>query len=771
MGTPKLQERPAGPDGKWTVPAVCVLLAVAVLLVFGQTLRHEFVNYDDDQYFSSNSHVQHGLTRGGVAWAFRTMLASNWHPLTWLSLMLDVELFGPGPVGPHLTNVLLHAANTVLLFLLLRRLTDALWPSAFVAAVFAIHPLHVESVAWVAERKDVLSGLFFMLALLMYARFAQCVTSGTWPAFAALPSPHGSDETSRRGKQVTRTEAAAPAPDSLRVTRLPAEALAKAGHPSLFYGLSLLFFTLGLMSKPMLVTLPFVLLLLDYWPLNRFARFTIRDLVFRLPTNRLVIEKIPFLALSAASCAVTLLAQRHVIEPMEWFPLSSRINNALVAYVTYLGQMFYPAELAVFYPLPESNLPPREVLLALILLAGIGTGVLVLRRRRPYLLVGWLWYLGVLVPVIGLVQVGGQGHADRYTYLPFIGVFIMLAWGARDLFSFWRHRRQVLGVAAFILMAALMACTVIQTRYWRNSVSLWTHALACTSRNYVGHNNLGMVLAGQGRFTEAIEHYQEALEIKPGSAEVYNNWGMVLAGQGRFTEAIEHYQKALEIKPGSAEVYNNWGAVLAEQGQPVKAIEYYRKALEIKPDYAAAHFNLGDALAKQARYSEAIEQFQQAVRLRPDSAAAHFNLGDALAKQARYTEAMEQFQQAVQLKPDYAEAHYRLGGILRSQNRLDEAVKHYQKAIELIPAYADAHGNLANVLAAQGRLDEAIPEYQRTLELVPNSAQAHFRFGQALQQQKNVEAAIEQYQQALRLDTNHEGAKQQLRALGALSSQ
>jgi len=512
--------------------------------------------------------VQWGLTRAGTAWAFQTTYASNWHPLTWLSLMLDAELFGPGPMGAHLTNVILHAVNTVLLFLLLRRLTGADGRSAFVAALFGLHPLHVESVAWVAERKDVLSGLFFMLTLWAYMSYAQ------------------------------------------NCARIQVSSIRRLWPCN--YWLAVLFFALGLMSKPMLVTLPFILLLLDRWPLQRDSSFELQA-----SSLRLIGEKIPFLGLSAASCVVTVLAQREAIEPIEWLPLSHRISNALVSYAAYLGQTFYPANLAVFYPHPEQGPPRLEIILALILLAGISAGVIALRRMRPYLLVGWLWYLGMLVPVIGLVQVGEQARADRYMYLPIIGVFILLAWGAPELFERWLYRRQVLGAAAFAVIAALMVCASIQASYWCNSELLWTRALACTSRNYVGHNNLGIVFAKRGQSVEAMEHYRKAIEIKPGYMEAHNNLGIMLAGQDRAVEAMEHYQTALEIKPDFAEAHYNLGNLLARQDQSAEAMKHFQKALESKPDSPKVHYRIALALKDQKRFEAAIAHFQKVLELEP----------------------------------------------------------------------------------------------------------------------------------------------------------
>jgi protein O-mannosyl-transferase len=646
--------RPISSNSRGAIVGICVLLVLAVLLVFGQTLRHQFLNYDDDQYFSANPRVQAGLTWNGLAWAFQTTHASNWHPLTWLSLMLDAELFGPGPLGPHLTNVILHAVNTVLLFLLLRRLTGAHGRSALVAALFGLHPLHVESVAWVSERKDVLSGLFFLLTLLMYVQYV-------------------------------------------------AKSKVQGPKSKVFYGLTLCFFALGLMSKPMLVTVPFVLLLLDYWPIQRFNRSTI---------PRLLLEKVPFLALSMVSCLVTLFAQRQAIQPIKWLPLSQRIHSALISYIAYLGQAFYPAKLAIFYPLPENDLHLLEFTLAFILLAGISAGVLVLRQRHPCLLVGWLWYLGMLVPVIGLVQVGEQARADRYTYLPLIGMFILLVWGISELFERMRYRRQVLSIgASFTVTAALMVCASIQTSYWRNSESLWTHALACTSGNYVGHNNLGIVFAERGQSATALEQYQMALAIEPGYADAHNNLGIMLASQGRVAEATEHYRIALEIKPDFAEAHYNLGNLLARQGRPAEAAKHYQKASETRPDSPKVHYRLALTLKDLGQFEGAIVHYQKILELEPRPLLAQNALAWLLAtcpdaSLRNGSRAVELAQQAEQLSrgasPEILDT---LAAAYAEAGRFSEAVVTAERALRL--AQAKPHPPLADSIRDRLKLYEA----------------------------------------------------------------
>ena len=631
---------PRGPQTRVTV-GICVLLAVAVFAVFGQTRHHEFVNLDDEDYVYENPEVLRGLTWQGIPWAFTHCYASNWFPMTWMSHMVDCQLYGLDPGGHHLTSVLLHAATSILLFLVLRQMTGSLWPSAFVAAVFAIHPLRVESVAWVSERKDVLSGLFFMLTLAAYVRYARAAFSLGRYLMVALG------------------------------------------------------FAIGLMSKPMLVTLPFVLLLLDYWPLRRMSPTAHRPVLAAL--RPLVVEKIPLFGLSIASCAMTIHAQAETLATISDVPVAYRIGNAAVSYIVYLGQMVFPVRLAPFYPLFADGLPVWKVGLALVLLVGISVGVFLLRRKRPWLLVGWLWYLGMLAPVIGLLQVGNQAHADRYTYLPQIGIYLLVAWVARDAFSSRRWGRLILGAASLSVIAALMACATIQTSYWRNSMSLWTHTLSCTSRNYAAYNNLGIVFFQRGQAAQAIDEYQKALEIKPDFLEARHNLANASASLGRSAEAIEQYQKALEINPDDAAAHNSLGTVLLQQGRPADAIAQYQQALRINPDYAEAHYNLGNALVSRGRLDDAIDQYQQAVRIRPDYADAQGNLGHALLRAGNVEEAIGHLREALRLMPDSVVAHYNLGNALLQSGRAPEAINQYEQALRINPDFTPARNKLARL--------------------------------------------------------------------------
>lgn len=549
---------------------VCLFLAAIIWVVFGQTLHYQFVNYDDDVYVYNNPVVAQGLTLHGVIWAFTNFCASNWHPLTMISHMLDCELYGMHPGGHHLTNVLLHTATAILLFLVLRRMTGFLWRSALVAAVFAIHPLRVESVAWVSERKDVLSGLFFMLTLWAYVRYAE-------------------------------------------------EAKAQSPRSKAFYRWVLLLFALGLMCKPMLVTLPFVLMLLDYWPLNRVAMFANQNPFSIL--RRLVLEKLPLFGLAIASGVITLYAQQQAIQFADHFSLPLRLENAAISYVVYVRQMFWPTNLAVLYPLSSERIGLLKVVLSLAVLANVSAGAWFWRRRCPYLLTGWLWYLIMLVPVMGIVQVGVQAHADRYTYLPQIGLYLLLAWGAAELGTGWRCRRVVLGGCSIIILLPLILCARAQTTYWQNSVSLWTHTLACTSDNAEAHNNLGNVLYSQQKLDKAIAQYQKALQIKPDYSEAYCNLGNTLALEGKVVQAIAQYQKALQIKPDYAEAQNNLAWVLATCPQASlrdgkRAVELARQANQLSGGKNPYILNtLAAAYAEAGRFPEALETAQHALQL------------------------------------------------------------------------------------------------------------------------------------------------------------
>ena len=646
-------------NDRWLSLAVCLALSLAVWVVFGRTLHYGFVNYDDDLYVYKNPIVTGGLNPHEIVWvSTHDNGLGEWFPLTDISHMLDWQFYGLNAGGHHLTNVLLHTATAMLLFLVLRKLTGAFWRAAFVAAVFAVHPLRVESVAWVVERKDVLSGLFFMLTLWAWARYAQ--------------------KRSRDMNLKPDTESASRAINPRRWT--------------LDYFLALIFFALGLLSKAMLVTLPFILLLLDYWPLNRlsFSAPGARRRRFQVWAG-LILEKVPFLLLSAAACVATILTQKHTFLAIQGITLSWRAENALLAYTDYLKHMIYPVGLALIYPNPGTNLPLGNVGLSALILFGVSIGVIVGQRKHPYLLVGWLWYLGMLVPVIDIMQAGDQARADRYTYLPQIGLYVLITWGVVELCNSWRYRRIVMGFAAAVILAGLLVGAYVQTGYWKDSVSLWKHTLACTPDCFLARNNLGLALADQGKLDEAIQQYDQALQLNPTSAYAHNNKGNVLLKHGKLPEAIQQFEWALQLNPNYPEPCYNMGIALADEGKLDEAIRYYEKALQIKPDYADAHHNLGVILADQGKLEEAIQQYEQVLQISPDDAEAHYNLGGVMVKQGKLKEAIQYYEQSLQLNPDYAEAHLNLGMALVSQGNVNEALQHIQQALNL----ATKQGNTA----------------------------------------------------------------------------
>jgi protein O-mannosyl-transferase len=570
---------------------VYLSLAAITWLVFGQTVRHDFVNFDDHVYVYDNPLVTRGLTITGIVDAFTHAHARNWHPLTTISHMLDCQLYGLNAGGHHFTNVALHTIAVLLLFRVLQVMTRALWPSAFVAALFAIHPLHVESVAWLSERKDVLSAVFFMLTLAAYVRYAQA------------PSP---------GR----------------------------------YSIVALIFTLGLMSKPMLVTVPFVLLLLDYWPLRRFekvplvkSRGGIVGWLNRRP-NYLFLEKTPLLVLSALSCLVTIRAQDSATGLLEQLPFTWRLNNALLSYIEYLRQTFWPARLGVFYPHPNNAVLIWQVTLATTFLLAISATAILLRKKRSYVFTGWFWYVGMLVPVIGIVQIGEQGHADRYTYLPHIGLFLLIVWTAADLATAWRLRREYLWLVATATIAILSYGAVVQTSFWKNSEALWNHTLSVTSNNDFAHNNLGFLYLRRGELDKAVSHFETALKIRSGNSQTRYNLGTALvhtnlanafARKGRAEEAIMHYQEAIKLRPDYGDTYYNFGSVLFQQGRINDAIVQWQKALAIQPNDAAAHTSLGNAFLQKGWPEKAIVDYQKALEIDPREVNARNNMAWVLA--------------------------------------------------------------------------------------------------------------------------------------------
>ena len=676
-------------------------LVLITWLVFGQTGRHDFVNYDDRVYVYDNHQIRSGFTPHGIAWVFTHEHAGNWHPLTTISHMLDYQIFKLDAGGHHLTNVFLHTVAVLLLFFLLRQMTGSMWRSAFVAAVFAIHPLRVESIAWVAERKDVLSAVFFMLTLGAYVRYARKQKLGRYILVAVL-------------------------------------------------------LVCGLLSKPMFVTVPFVLLLLDYWPLQRIQMSDVRSQrsdgesgklgrmqrfaaanppplrrggsegkratphaplslsqgerkqvkgYYRVVVRKLVPEKIPLIILSIPTAVATFLIQERSAGSIAQLPFAWRIENAIVSYVTYIWQMVWPVNLAAFYPHPENRLAIWQIALAALLLIAVTLLVIALRRTRPYLLVGWLWYLVMLLPVIGIVQVGLQGHADRYTYLPQIGLYIAITWLVSDLAKSLPYRRQILAGAGAVVVVVLSGCAWKQVTYWKNSETLWTRALAVTRDNDVAHANLGMFLAERGELDEGLSHLQTALAIRSGAVH-------------------PHYTLSLAL------IHSDLGYTLARKGLLAVAISHLQTAVKLQPNYADAHYNLGTAFFQKGQIEEAISEWRKTLSIRPNDAETHISLGNALVQMGLVREAIAHYEEALEIAPDSALALNNLAWILSASP--DDKVRDGNKAIALAERAVEYSGDknamfmrtLAAAYAEAGRFAEALQTAGRALRITQSENNA-----------------------------------------------
>jgi len=700
---------------------ITLLLVVMTVAVFWQTLGNGFTNYDDDEYVTNNGRVQKGLSGESIVWAFTTTHSFNWHPLTWISHMLDWQLYGRNAMGHHLTSLLFHLANVLLLFFVLNRMTKSMWKSAFVAALFGIHPLHVESVAWIAERKDVLSTFFWLLTMLTYVWYVERPGIGK-------------------------------------------------------YLLVMLSLALGLMAKPMLVTLPFALLLLDYWPLGRFRVKAAKERSKPQSGWKLVREKIPLFVLAAASCVITVVAQRKggAVVVLGNLPLGQRVAGALAAYISYIVKMVWPSGLVVFYPHPTNTLPSWQVVGATVLLILVTVLAIKAARSRPYLTVGWLWYVITLLPVIGFVQVGSQAMADRYTYIALTGLFVIVAWGVPDLLGGRvqtgksgpakspRRAEKVSPALAGLAIAALLPFTWLQVGYWRNSVTLFEHALAHTSNNWVACHNLALAKAERHKFAEAIPLYKEALRLMPSDFGAQTNLGLALVELGKIAEAIPHYEEALRINPGSAEAHYNLGCALEKQGKTERAIACYKEALRLAPNFAAVHNNLAGALTKQGRIAEAIPHYREVGRTPSDPAQSHNNLGIALAAERKFDEAIIEYRKALKINPNSADAHNNIGFALIQSRKLDEAIAHLKQAVRLKPDYAEAQNNLGIALAGRGNLDEAVFHYKAAIRMRPDYAKAHNNLGIVLARQKKFGEAVAHLREALRLQPEYGNAHRDL---------
>ena len=648
--------------------AVSLGLVLVTLAALGGVRGHGFVNFDDDSYVTENPRVLRGLSAASVGWALTDASTPNWQPVTWLSHMLDVQAFGLDAGKHHRTSLWIHAANVVLLFLLLCRMTGALWRSAFVASLFALHPLHVESVAWIAERKDVLSTCFWLLAIAAWLSYLQ-------------------SRTIRR------------------------------------YLAVLLLFALALMAKPMAVTLPFTLLLLDFWPLRRLAPGSkATPAIFA----GLLLEKTPLFVLSAIAGAITLIGQSRAgaIGALDAFPLSERLANAIVAYAAYLGRTLWPSGLAVLYPWTHRDLLSLTVAACALLVAGVTAAAIGLRRRAPYLTFGWLWYMGTLVPVIGLVQVGAQSMADRYTYVPLVGIFVALAWGLADLAGESRPGRYGAAVAATASLVALGAATRVQVDTWTDSVTLCRHALAVTSGSSVMENNLGRALFDRGQTDDAMHHYAEALRIQPDYADARNNLGVALMKAGRSEEAIEALTQAMKSRPDDALSHFNLGTALAKAGRSRDAAAQLERALQLSPTYVAAHNSLGALLLEAGELDAAIEQFDAAARIDPEFYQAQYNLALALSQRGEPTRARAAYERTIKLAPRHVDARNNLAALLAAQGDLAGAKAQYEALLRIEPGYFPAQLSLGLIAIEEDDLAAAESHLGRALQLRPDSVEA-----------------------------------------------
>ena len=638
--------------------------------MYAQVRHHDFINYDDPKYVIDNIYVRGGLTWEGIRWAFSSAHDSNWIPLTWLSHMLDCQLFGLQSGYHHLTNVVLHIFSTLLLFSILKRTTRAPWRSAFVAGAFAVHPLHVESVAWIAERKDVLSAAFLFLALWLYVSYTERRSYGR-------------------------------------------------------YFLVVLAFCGALLSKPMAVAFPLIALLFDVWPLGRHSRSG-------SSMTSLILEKLPLVVLSLVVSIVTLSVQQSAgtVSSFGQLPFRIRFENAVISYVTYLLQFIWPNHLAVFYPY---SLPLRlwkAVIAGLVLIL---TTVLVLgvRRRQPSLTVGWLWYLGTLVPVIGIVQAGAQARADRYTYVPMVGISIMLAWGLTAALQHWRWGRTTLGFLAVIVCSAWLVTTDRNLEFWQDSISLFRHAISVTGNNYVAYQNLGVALKQTGQLTEAVSDFQMAVSLWPQDPVAQDSLGEALTSMGRPDDAIPHLDEAVHLQPNSAKAHIDLAEALMKAGRVDDAAAQYRLALQLDPGSADAHYGLGGILMAQNRPREALPHLEQALpqlveasRAAPEDADLHYNLGTLFGVLGRADEAIRQFSDAVGLRPDDAEAHFNLATGLAAKGRSEEAINELRAAVRLRPDYIRARLSLGSLSSSSGHCDEAIREFSAILNSNPGLAEA-----------------------------------------------
>ena len=668
------------------IVVLCVLLAVVTFAVYMQAGDHPFISFDDPSYVTDNPHVSSGISVQNIFWAFTSVEAGNWHPITWLSHMTDVQLYGMNPRWHHVTNVIIHIISSLLLLFLLHRCTGLLWQSSFVAFLFALHPLHVESVAWVAERKDVLSAFLWFVTLLFYSEYVK-------------------------------------------------------KHKPALYVLSLVSFMLGLMSKPMLVTLPVVMLLMDYWPFDRY-RYGGREQGLRQFSGRLralAIEKIPFFICSLLSGLITIYAQHKggATSSLEALPLGLRVENASVAYVNYIIKTLWPSDLAVYYPF-SPTIPFWHVIGSLLVLLLISAAVVRIRHRHPSLAMGWFWFLVTLIPVIGLLQVGSQSMADRYSYIPAIGLFIVAAWGAPLLTTCLKRQKAILAISAGLVIIASAVLTWQQLGYWRDSISLYRHALSVTSGSYLVHSNLGVALAEKGDIDAAIHEYHEAIVISPGDFKAHGNLGLALLERGDLDGAVQECQIALQLKPDNMSSHYNLGLALAKKGNLDGAIHEYQEAIRMNPNISKVHNSLGRAYIEKGYLDAATQEFQAALRISPNDTKVHNSLGLALAEKGNLGAAIREYEMAIRINPDNKEVHNNLGVALVKKGDLDAAVQEFQNVLRISPNDITALCNLGVAFAKKGDTDAAIRVFQNVLRINPGDTFARNNLERALAQKKMI---------------------------------
>ena len=676
---------------------ISLFLLILTVIVYSPIKNYEFINFDDGSYVYKNETVQTGLTAESIKWAFQVIKTDEtayWHPLAWLPHMLDCQLFGVNPGMHHLSSLFYHLLNTLLLFLVLTRMTGALWKSAFVAMIFALHPINMDSVVWISEKKNLFSTLFWLLTMLAYAHYAS-------------------------------------RPTLLR------------------YFLVLIAFALGLMAKPMLATLPCALLLLDFWPLNRIKGYRFKwfrenqirenqiqkDRINKKSSPpdtapsfqeaslfRLISEKIPMLFLSFGTIGLSYYSLQHnsQIQNEVTVPMALRISNALVSYFQYIWHLIWPVNYAIFYPFPEA-IPIWKPIIAALALIILTSLVIIYSKKKPYLAVGWLWFLGTLVPVIGLINAGlWPAMADRWAYVPFIGLFIIIAWGIPDFFSQFQAKKTILTGAAILSIIVLATATRIQLKYWKNSQALFQHAINVTQNNHIAHMHVGTYLDENNNHQQALQHFLKAVEIKPNYSEALENIGHEFVNLKNYSKALQYYEKALLFAPSKAELFNKIGNAYAYMQKYDKATSYYIEAIAIDSDDATFYNNLGAAKYFTGKFDQAILELKKAIKMNPDYAEAYYNLGLAQTKTGNSVEATRSFLKAMQFDPDYKEAHNSLAKIYYHSGNFKKALAHYTEELRISPKDATAHFNTGVVLFQLKQPKEAITHLQEALRLKPD---------------------------------------------------